>query len=103
MPEPHHYSDYGFDPQIDYFQVRPRAPLPKTPLCKLLSLRLSLSLGIRGSEAAHKAGRTALDRLDPLQALEAHFEGPRPSQVQEAKVVVEERAWFLEADKGPRR
>ncbi|XP_008775695.1 uncharacterized protein LOC103695999 [Phoenix dactylifera] len=21
MPEPQHYSDYGFDPQIDYFQV----------------------------------------------------------------------------------
>ena len=21
MPEPHHFSDYGFDPQIDYFQV----------------------------------------------------------------------------------
>ncbi|XXG54038.1 hypothetical protein AAC387_Pa03g2015 [Persea americana] len=20
MPEPHHFSDYGFDPQIDYFQ-----------------------------------------------------------------------------------
>ncbi|KAL8142835.1 hypothetical protein V2J09_015867 [Rumex salicifolius] len=21
IPEPHHFSDYGFDPQIDYFQV----------------------------------------------------------------------------------
>ncbi|KAL9686190.1 hypothetical protein QQ045_023645 [Rhodiola kirilowii] len=21
MPEPHHFSDYGFDPQFDYFQV----------------------------------------------------------------------------------
>ncbi|KAK7836409.1 hypothetical protein CFP56_022561 [Quercus suber] len=21
MPEPQHFSDYGFDPQIDYFQV----------------------------------------------------------------------------------
>lgn len=22
MSEPQHFSDYGFDPQIDYFQVR---------------------------------------------------------------------------------
>nr|DAD33257.1 TPA_asm: hypothetical protein HUJ06_012108 [Nelumbo nucifera] len=21
MPEPQHFSDYGFEPQIDYFQV----------------------------------------------------------------------------------
>ncbi|XP_058076679.1 uncharacterized protein LOC131225217 [Magnolia sinica] len=21
MPQPHHFSDYGFDPQIDYFQI----------------------------------------------------------------------------------
>ena len=26
MPEPQHFSDYGFDPQIDYFQVSLKSP-----------------------------------------------------------------------------
>lgn len=34
MPQPQHFSDYGFDPQIDYFQV---------PLIFTISLFLSLS------------------------------------------------------------
>ncbi|XP_042476818.1 uncharacterized protein LOC122058273 [Macadamia integrifolia] len=29
MPEPHHFSDYGFDPQIDYFQVLEEARMQK--------------------------------------------------------------------------
>lgn len=30
--EPHHFSDYGFDPQIDFFQVPPGPPALLSPL-----------------------------------------------------------------------
>lgn len=38
LPEPQHYSDYGFDPQIDYFQV----PSVDAPPCIVLLLILLL-------------------------------------------------------------
>ncbi|KAF8401432.1 hypothetical protein HHK36_012371 [Tetracentron sinense] len=42
MTQPPHFSDYGFDPQIDYFQV-------SLSLCLSLSPSLSLSLSIHRS------------------------------------------------------
>lgn len=45
ISEPQHFSDYGFDPQIDYFQVRTRTLLPP-PLLLIIINRLGVYSGV---------------------------------------------------------
>lgn len=97
IPQPHHFSDYGFDPQIDYFQV----PLPHLTLLLFLTFPLYLSSnnlfpGAGRSEEAQE--RDPIDRRDPFQAAEARFEG-RSEEVEEAEVV-EKRPSILEMEVG---
>ncbi|CAL5399278.1 unnamed protein product [Camellia sinensis] len=54
MPEPHHFSDYGFDPQIDYFQVLEEARKHKRETTRLIdALHFKLQKKKRKRESNH--------------------------------------------------
>ncbi|KAJ6889806.1 hypothetical protein NC651_023528 [Populus alba x Populus x berolinensis] len=65
MPEPQHFSDYGFDPQIDYFQLSEEARNRKrktiTARFPVDSLHLKLRKPVSNEESAsrkvHKANK----------------------------------------------
>ncbi|XP_072997321.1 uncharacterized protein [Typha latifolia] len=67
FPEPHHYSDYGFDPQIDYFQVleearrqSKRCESRPPPLDSLhLKLQKPISKDAAKSKKRHRWWKTA--------------------------------------------
>jgi len=58
MPEPHHFSDYGFDPQIDYFQVLEEARKHKresTRPIDSIHFKLQKPISKDESKKTHKA------------------------------------------------
>ncbi|KAF3456258.1 hypothetical protein FNV43_RR00908 [Rhamnella rubrinervis] len=58
MPQPQHFSDYGFDPQIDYFQVLEEARKHKRDTTRSIdSIHFKLQKPISKDDAkkAHKA------------------------------------------------
>lgn len=58
MPEPQHFSDYGFDPQIDYFQVLEEARKQKRETARSIdSIHFKLQKPISKDESkkTHKA------------------------------------------------
>lgn len=56
MPEPHHFSDYGFDPQIDYFQVLEEARKHKREARSIDSLHFKLQKPI-SKDDSKKSGK----------------------------------------------
>ncbi|XWS08571.1 hypothetical protein CRYUN_Cryun40dG0013700 [Craigia yunnanensis] len=54
MPEPQHFSDYGFDPQIDYFQVLEEARKHKKETSRSDSLHFKLKKPISKDEHSKK-------------------------------------------------
>ncbi|XP_059432711.1 uncharacterized protein LOC132165992 [Corylus avellana] len=58
MPEPHHFSDYGFDPQINYFQVLEEARKHKresTRSIDSIHFKLQKPISKDESKKTHKA------------------------------------------------
>ncbi|XVE82173.1 hypothetical protein DITRI_Ditri15bG0125600 [Diplodiscus trichospermus] len=60
MPEPQHFSDYGFDPQIDYFQVLEEARKHKKETSRSIDalhfkLQKPISKDEQYSKKSHKA------------------------------------------------
>ncbi|GLT99094.1 hypothetical protein SLE2022_165580 [Rubroshorea leprosula] len=59
MPEPQHFSDYGFDPQIDYFQVLEEARKHKRETSRAsmdpLQFKLQRTISKDESKKTHKA------------------------------------------------
>lgn len=97
MPEPHHFSDYGFDPQIDYFQV-PHLSSSLFPLFFYFFglSHFTLSLFIAGTGRSEKAQeRNSIHRRYPFQAAETQLQG----RSEEAEVV-EKCAPVLEMEVG---
>lgn len=109
MPQPQHFSDYGFDPQIDYFQVPILSHFPFSFTLHQISIWSSFlflhPLGSGRSEEA-QAWWNQIHRLDSLQAPEAHFQGRLLLQeASQEEALVEKRYAFLqmELDPSPRR
>ncbi|KAB1213953.1 hypothetical protein CJ030_MR5G017216 [Morella rubra] len=60
MPEPHHFSDYGFDPQIDYFQVLEEARKHKRETTRPIDsihFKLQKPISKDDSRKIHKANK----------------------------------------------
>ncbi|KDP27830.1 hypothetical protein JCGZ_18910 [Jatropha curcas] len=63
MPEPQHFSDYGFDPQIDYFQFLEEARKHKKETARSIdSLHFKLSKPISKDETNRKNHKTKKKR-----------------------------------------
>ncbi|XP_077219057.1 uncharacterized protein LOC143853200 [Tasmannia lanceolata] len=54
MPQPQHFSDYGFDPQIDYFQVLEEARKHKRETRSIDSLHFKLQKPISKEDSKKK-------------------------------------------------
>ncbi|KAJ9154522.1 hypothetical protein P3X46_027845 [Hevea brasiliensis] len=63
MPEPHHYSDYGFDPQINYFQFLEEARKHKRETVRSIdSSHFKLQKPISKDESNRKIHKTKKKR-----------------------------------------
>ncbi|KAF2289151.1 hypothetical protein P3X46_005932 [Hevea brasiliensis] len=63
MPEPHHFSDYGFDPQIDFFQFLEEARKHKRETVRSVdSLHFKLQKPISKDDSNRKIHKTKKKR-----------------------------------------
>lgn len=75
LPESQHFSDYGFDPQIDYFQVSFTYFLSLFMLHTLCSVVLLLT-GLLKRRCQKKQGSRRKSYQDPLTRFTSSFRNP---------------------------
>ncbi|KAL5983682.1 hypothetical protein ACLOJK_017773 [Asimina triloba] len=81
MPQPQHFSDYGFDPQIDYFQVSHVSPISTSAVFPFPILPfLPSDLQVLEEARKHKRESRESRSLDSL-----HFKLQKPISKEESK------------------
>lgn len=80
MPEPHHFSDYGFDPQIDYFQV-PHLPSSLFPLFFYFFLYFPILPFLSLYSRSWKKREGTREKLDPSTRSISSCRNPTPTTI----------------------